>query len=371
MGRVYESGLITISVNLASDETNWEPLLPHEMPAVGRAPSPQEFWLESMLLGGPLSKRAWCLQERYLSPRILHVFGNKFWIWECNSRVRGCGYKSQLFRVDIKNYALPWRKIAFNQYLELHPDDIIELWDRAVEDYAQRRLSYVTDKLPAMSGVASKFQQFFKCKYLAGIWEVDLYGLMWRHKGYWHSDPWPPVVAQEVVNDPPAYVAPSWSWASNKQPAEIEIPSSQYTRLQRSHCTLLAELTGSNIITHDGNVLGQVRERSHITISGYFWPLKQSGNFDCSIDKNVRANLDYSRLLVIGIEYEDKYYPAVYHPTVFGLMLVRLDPASLLFSRVGVFRIDIDDQYVKRSKRKIDMPKFKTAMGRKREVTIV
>jgi hypothetical protein len=42
---------------------------------------------------GPLNCRAWCLQERYLSRRILSVHDSNRWIWECDSCVGlGLGY---------------------------------------------------------------------------------------------------------------------------------------------------------------------------------------------------------------------------------------------------------------------------------------
>jgi hypothetical protein len=34
---------------------------------------------------GPLTRRAWCLQERHLTRRILSVRDSSVWIWECDS----------------------------------------------------------------------------------------------------------------------------------------------------------------------------------------------------------------------------------------------------------------------------------------------
>lgn len=45
---------------------------------------PRRFWSESVA-ESPLNRRAWVLQERYLSPRIIH-FGKTQILWECKSR---------------------------------------------------------------------------------------------------------------------------------------------------------------------------------------------------------------------------------------------------------------------------------------------
>lgn len=41
-------------------------------------------WI-NLIKEGPLNRRAWCLQERYSSRRILSVHDSDAWIWECDS----------------------------------------------------------------------------------------------------------------------------------------------------------------------------------------------------------------------------------------------------------------------------------------------
>ena len=150
-----------------------------------------------MLVHGPLAKRAWCLQERHLSPRILHVFENRMWIWECDTRVRAANHRGLLFRQDIVDGESPWRKIDFfrqnmvDRKILLRriampnpspPLDILKLWDNIVIDYCQRQLTYESDKLTAISGIAAKLQLLLRMKYVAGIWDKDMYGLLWTCK---------------------------------------------------------------------------------------------------------------------------------------------------------------------------------------------
>jgi len=70
-----------------------------------------------------------------------------------------------------------------------------------VSEYTERKLAFVTDKLPAISGVAARLQQATKGRYLAGIWEETMPANL-----CWYS--------VRVRAAAPVYLAPSWSWAS-------------------------------------------------------------------------------------------------------------------------------------------------------------
>ncbi|SPJ92121.1 uncharacterized protein FTOL_13665 [Fusarium torulosum] len=82
---------------------------------------------------------------------------------------------------------------------------IWDMWDNLVETYSRRELTYITDKLPALSGVASRVQEVTQSRYIAGMWEDNLaYNLCWAIV----DSP------QGIAALPAEYVAPSWSWAS-------------------------------------------------------------------------------------------------------------------------------------------------------------
>jgi hypothetical protein len=62
-------------------------------------------------------------------------------------------------------------------------------------------LTFDTDKLPAISGIASVFMNLLEDKYVDGLWENDIYqGLLWYATG--------------VITKASSSRAPSWSWAS-------------------------------------------------------------------------------------------------------------------------------------------------------------
>lgn len=82
-----------------------------------------------------------------------------------------------------------------------------EAWRDVIVSYTSyRELTKSADKLPALSGIVSLFQETTGDEYLAGLWKNDLaHGLMWRLGSYSGPGPVPWKLFPER--------APSWSWA--------------------------------------------------------------------------------------------------------------------------------------------------------------
>lgn len=81
-------------------------------------------------------------------------------------------------------------------------------WYAVINDYAKRNLTVETDKLPALSGVAQKFQAKLQNDYVAGLFASDLHrGLLWNP-------------GRNLENNS-QYPGPSWSWISPKGPTEV------------------------------------------------------------------------------------------------------------------------------------------------------
>jgi hypothetical protein len=118
----------------------------------------------------PLSTRAWAYQERVLSPRIIH-FTDDILIWECRRE-----YQSHwnLLSCLTSNGVIynPTKSILLDRW-----------WLEIVPEYSGRNLTYDTDKLLAIAGVARLFHELLKLPYLAGIWiDADDIGsvLSWK-----------------------------------------------------------------------------------------------------------------------------------------------------------------------------------------------
>jgi hypothetical protein len=82
------------------------------------------------------------------------------------------------------------------------------LWRTIVEDYCLLDLTRESDRLPALSGLASRFKEHLprNDRYLAGLWESDLgRDLLWESGGAGQTN---------GPNRERSSQAPSWSWAS-------------------------------------------------------------------------------------------------------------------------------------------------------------
>ena len=147
---IYENSIFTVCSNfLAPRECRGETIY-YIVEGSARTKSLMHLFIE-----GPLGQRAGCLQERHLSERILHIWPNQIWIWECNSRIRESNAYGLMFHEDIRPTDFPWRKLDFRYDGGSKKDGILDVWDRILIDYS-RRITFDTDRLPTISGIASK-----------------------------------------------------------------------------------------------------------------------------------------------------------------------------------------------------------------------
>ncbi|KAL9594199.1 MAG: hypothetical protein Q9219_007161 [cf. Caloplaca sp. 3 TL-2023] len=169
-------------------------------------------------LRGPLMDRAWALQERELSNRIVH-FSHDDLLWECKTMKGSEDVPYLPYRAfDSEPAALLLYDHARESEDPEHPSlRLRKRWFNTIEDYSQRKMTYSKDKLIALSGLAHFYQKRERRgHYAAGLWQVDIpSALLWRVHQY-------PLDMRQSVNASPrlppgrpeGYRAPSWSWAS-------------------------------------------------------------------------------------------------------------------------------------------------------------
>lgn len=149
-----------------------------------------------------LLHRAWTTQERILSERILH-FGANCIFWECSG-----GYVSELHPDRWEPAHETSDFFNFKNIHTFNTEELTELWYGFVSGYSLKDLSVGSDRLPALSGVATLVSTRCQQKYIAGIWESSVAeGLTWMA-----------ISTSGIHNDDPIKserVLPSWSWASN------------------------------------------------------------------------------------------------------------------------------------------------------------
>ena len=155
----------------------------------------------------PINTRAWILQERALSPRILH-YGKEQIFWECRSfelsedgsiHSRGLsglqrGFGAKLWMLTDSDHGPRTSDARYENMIRFE-------WQTLVEVYTKRNLTKPSDKLPAISGLAHRVPAIFRTKYCAGLWE----------SGVRHSLDW---IASNPSEPLEEYRAPSWSWAA-------------------------------------------------------------------------------------------------------------------------------------------------------------
>jgi hypothetical protein len=167
----------------------------------------------------PLNRRAWCLQEWYLPVRMaeFHLHDLKFL---CEER----GF-SRFGTLKDKG---TWSRIALRGSGPSRDKELETLWETIRDDYFGRNLSKKSDMLPAMAGLAKRFQSLRKhSTYLAGLWSHNIAeGLSWTVLDF---------DEETMANDG----VPSWSWASITYGVGYIYanPIATYAELIDYHCT--------------------------------------------------------------------------------------------------------------------------------------
>jgi hypothetical protein len=209
----------------------------------------------------PLLGRGWSFQERLLSPRIIH-FTDREVIWECQKHTAcQCSgsrshtrpdYDMDKFGSEVLTISIPFlaqvrptkdlldpaqnsnpeqlkesqldyaRKLV--EHLHANPETLktvdfdigwregvdlagfVRKWHNLVTKYSSLSLTFNSDSLPALSGLAEAMQPSSSWKYLAGLWDKTLVrDLLW-------------CVPDVRLTADSASLAeqrnPSWSWAS-------------------------------------------------------------------------------------------------------------------------------------------------------------
>ncbi|KAG1726720.1 heterokaryon incompatibility protein-domain-containing protein [Suillus paluster] len=157
----------------------------------------------------PVNRRAWCFQERLLSPRTL-VYASHTLQYQCQAAMNDIGdIWNYLPSKELGELRLPDVMMSRIPYGTLSSDDVPALlaaWEGVLSDYTQRAVSHPSDRLVAISGIAQLFQHRWgnSNRYIAGLWERNLSAdLLW----YRHSPSYGSLVTGH-------YLAPSWSWAA-------------------------------------------------------------------------------------------------------------------------------------------------------------
>jgi Heterokaryon incompatibility protein (HET) len=153
----------------------------------------------------PIDKRAWTLQERLLSPRLVK-YGTYAISWECHSASLA-EFDAAVKTDSLKFYRLP-RLLTTDH------------WMRVIEDYSSRNITFIEDRIPAISGIVQQFQKCLKMRYVAGLWDSKSDHTILLRLLIWH------VVfdTEQQWNNMARLPGPTWSWLSVNTPVSWRYP---------------------------------------------------------------------------------------------------------------------------------------------------
>ncbi|KAJ8110922.1 hypothetical protein OPT61_g6359 [Boeremia exigua] len=201
----------------------------------------------------PLSTRGWVLQERILAAKTL------FWteegvFWQCNELMTSI-YGPMEARTQT-NYPTLQDIAAKIKDPERHQDNVMA-WTALVEKYTHKVLSVSTDRLPAITGLATDLSMLSGVKYSMGVFANNIQQEL----------SWVASLGSEATVQPGARLPdiPSWSWGSSDQAIVFRNPPS--LRHKMGHAELVTELTLNGRCVNARACIGSVRVLKSIQAS--------------------------------------------------------------------------------------------------------
>ena len=225
MAEIYSNSYITLAAAVAKDSSSRcltygdrkckDERMPVELTINGV--DVPVFGRRALQLGPfPLLKRGWVYQERLLSPRIIYFAAEEL-VWECFEKT-DCECKGQHAR--LHRAKLP-REPADDESSDGSSDDLISnmmdpkdphgRWRKIVTEYSTLDLTFLKDRLPALSGIAQVFGKAMDDEYLAGLWKNFLISDLLWFRGL-----------EEAEMAAEHWRAPSWSWASTESIDKVQ-----------------------------------------------------------------------------------------------------------------------------------------------------
>ncbi|KAI0146147.1 heterokaryon incompatibility protein-domain-containing protein [Xylariaceae sp. FL1272] len=220
-----------------------------------------------------LSHRGWCLQERLMAPRILHIANSQIY-WECHR-----GFEQENAAYHSKTQVDAFTSVRQRYASGMGDGDVWSNWYHIVEEFTSRELTYASDTFPALAGVAELFRRSSSepRTYAAGLWVEDIReGLLWGARKVVERMRKAPGFRQCAVlhrRDEPR--APTWSWASVAGPVQFDYKSGGTETCDILGVTLKS---GINDPMANGALEGVVRIRGLVAQMRYMPPDYASSN---------------------------------------------------------------------------------------------
>ncbi|KAF2146188.1 uncharacterized protein K452DRAFT_263819 [Aplosporella prunicola CBS 121167] len=298
----------------------------------------------------PLSCRAWAVQERLLSPRILH-FGSAQISWECNEEEFLLESLPEAHENPVTSphriwpFSIPMTQesTSSNQIQGHSLTTLRSAWWTIVEVYAKGGLTKPhKDKFVALAGIAERFASLYGHDYLAGIFRCDFPVCL-----LWNTLPG----SSRPTED--GYRAPTWSWASVDGPIcmESDLYKDALSPETAKELTTVKDIQVVHL--HQNNIYGQLKSAS-IHLCGLLFcfstPLPQSVNQYSEMEGFIHSINEPRFMYKLGFRLDDENdffhpeslfaFPVLQHlesKTIDGLILKPTNVPKV-YKRLGLFK---------------------------------
>ncbi|KAH6972470.1 heterokaryon incompatibility protein [Ilyonectria sp. MPI-CAGE-AT-0026] len=285
------------------------------------------FW-DSEVSHALVNTRAWVLQERLLSRRILH-FGERQLLWECQMKDAAEVYPDGL-PPEISSSSSRFKSLSPDRYTSRNDSNVGGhlLWQRIVEKYTACGITYPGDKLVALSAIAKTLTPVLQDEYVAGMWRRYLAcELLWNAS----------TNQEKKESGLEIYRAPSWSWAAVNGLVDPGRPDIERT-------DLLMKLRG---------VLKPIlllKPCSSATSNGRDWEIIVNGTYFSTLNDSEEQGLQVQVMLdAPHNDFEEQNAKAALYcmpgrvrrvddGSIYVLLLEMLDRAKGIFRRIGLAR---------------------------------
>ncbi|PMD31506.1 HET-domain-containing protein [Hyaloscypha variabilis F] len=297
----------------------------------------------------PLLSRAWIYQERLLSKRVLH-FGEGEIYWECmESAECECGLVARSSFGPLPESRFPYKNVhdRMPKRITIVPEIVdmnVSQWHDIVTEYTSLSMTLISDRLPAILGLAQEIQSHRDGRYIAGLWEDSLISdLAWAVSQYGveKSRPFKSVT-----------LAPSWSWASIGTGCFYSGSISSTEGLERPSQLLSIQYPDPSNFPTDPKALGCITLRGKLApvLVSAFRKYPNSVEVISAIGKSERKAYyrpDYDHSTngeyyvppneIVYFLYLGSHSRVVREPleTWFDLVLRCIDPSNQLYERIG------------------------------------
>lgn len=344
----------------------------HSLPSHYRHAEEPKTWVNDFR-HEPLITRAWVLQERVLAARNLY-FGRNQVFWECCTTtccetIPAGPLLASTSRTDSgldaagasKAGRYPWKRLINVTFSSVRSDygylhNLLSEWAAAVEAYCACSLTFPSDKLVALSGLAGHMGNILReldpeyDAYLAGIWRLTMPdSLLWKVKG-------------PTMTRPSGYRAPSWSWASVDGP--VEFPAGNSSKLCKlvdvlgvETCprgeNMVAGVSGGKILLRGPTCVAKGLDVNVKELANPLLNVRRIGSIhrhsrDTPINASITGWVKFDSL--DDDQYDEVFIVPFWSRTILhldridseGLALVPVDESLSQYRRVGHVKIYID-----------------------------